>query len=172
MEKSAAENNSGIQVDVKNKRSSYFKQYYEENKDKIAEQRRDRYHNNPDYRNRTRLCNTMSHAKRARTKREKAMASGRLPGKHYDDLGNQLYTISDVSEMVGKAVFTLRKYHEDGILPETIKAPRGWRLYSHDQIKWLQHMLAKCTPEGQDYANLECFRKNIHMVWNTPYVVD
>lgn len=154
-----------------NKSSDYYSDYYAKNKDNIAKRRRQIYHNNTERRTQIRAANAKSYASRAKAKRDTDAKNGRFSGKHYDEVtGLELYTITQLAKAIGKAPFTVRRYHEDAIIPEaTLHNTRGWRLYTQDQISWLKRIFRECTDMDRNYTDLACVQARSLKVWTLPY---
>ena len=151
--------------EVKKRRAEYFKEYYEKKKKDISEKRKKLYKENPEYQKRVAVINTRSYAKRVHGKPKETQR------KTFDELGNQLFHIAEVAHAIGKAVYTLRKYHETGVLPETKRDPsRLWRLYTQDQLAWLKRIFNECKDDSlTGHTDLNCVALRIRQVWDVPF---
>ena len=155
--------------ELRRKKAEYFKKYYMTKKDDIATMRKARYQNDPEHRRQIALSNLKQYRKRIAVKDvDSDSSTGSV--QFYDALGNQLFTINDAARSIGKAAFTMRKYHEAGILPEPAREPsRQWRMYTQDQIAWMKHIFRMCTDITKNYTDLHCVRMKIKNVWDKPF---
>lgn len=152
-------------------KADYFSNYYAKNKENISKRRRQIYHHDTERRTQIRAANAKSYASRAKVKKEQDAKAGRFAGKHYDETtGKELYTITQLAKAINKAPFTVRRYHDDDIIPEaSIHNSRGWRLYSQDQVSWLKRIFRECTDMDRNYTDLSCVQARSIKVWNSPY---
>lgn len=112
----------------------------------------------------------MQYRQRVATKKVNTSPNGDGYTKIYDELGNQLFSITEAARSINKAVFTLRKYHETNIIPEPAREPsRGWRVYTQDQIAWMKHVFRKCTDITKNYTDLNCVQLQLSRVWQLPF---
>ncbi len=56
-----------------------------------------------------------------------------------------MQTIGKVADQVGLTTHTLRYYEKEGLIPEIDKNDQGVRLYSEDDIMWIE--IVKCLKE-------------------------
>lgn len=54
-------------------------------------------------------------------------------------------TIGKVADKVGLTTYTLRYYEKEGLIPEIYKNDQGVRLYTQDNIIWIE--IVKCLKE-------------------------
>ena len=152
-------------------RKDYHKKYYEQHKKEISSRRKTLYRNDPEYRKRVQIANSVNFSRKRSAEAERRKQAGIGDTKHYDEDGNQLFTIADLSNFTGKAQHTIRKYHAMGILPlPTHTSTRNWRLYTGDQIKWFRHCLDKCTHAPRNYTDGNCLAEMIRPLWNKPFI--
>lgn len=112
-----------------------YRLWYERNKSKLSEKRKEKYKNNFEYREKVK--------KKARDyyreKKAKGVARRRAKNKGIvEKNGKFYYTISYVGKAIGRSVSTLRMYESKKIIPGPKEVdPRGWRLYSGKQLSLL-----------------------------------
>ena len=110
-----------------------YKKWYQDNKERLNESRRERYRSDNEYRDKAR-----KHSREAyRSKRNKKPQP--LAGIFKDRKGNVFFTLRIISEVTGLSCWTLRNYHKQGVIPAcTHMTKSGWRLYTAKQKQAIQ----------------------------------
>ncbi len=105
-----------------------FKEWYRTNKERLSKQRKRRYATDSRYREK---------AKADAKDRYHATKSDRVVDRKTLTDGKRFYvTIGKVAELIHRKVQTVRDYHAMKVIPDpTFYDSRGWRLYTHDQVK-------------------------------------
>lgn len=107
----------------------FHREYYEKNKMSILEKKRDRYQNDPAYREAVKARTRQRYE--AKVKREKPLDRMVIRAEE----GNY-FSIGKVADAIGRKVGTVRAYHKRGIIPDTgYSDKRGWRLYTREQLR-------------------------------------
>lgn len=152
---------------------AYTKEWYEANKDKIAERRRHRYHNDPEYRAAVLEQSRQYHEKK------KAEIEALTPPPHIeiDGVTVPAMTLEDLESETGVDKPRLKYLQKAGYLPPALIS-RPARLYTLGQvelIKGLEAYLATNskflrstrTEEGQAArAGLDSLVQDIHENWS------
>lgn len=110
----------------------YQKTYYEENKELISELRKIRYHTDPKYREKIK--------RRSRARYRKSLKSpDKKLGYTIKVIDNTtLFSVKYVLGVINKSRDFLDDWESSGHIPKsTYVDPRGWRLYSQEQIDLL-----------------------------------
>jgi len=154
-------------------RSDYYRSYYEENKDRLSDKRRDRYQNDPEYRERAKEAARVYRAKK-KMERDKLIAEGKIepvnrsgPRKPVEVQINGrpslAYTITTVAQEVGRSVDALNNWAKSGIFPVTpLRSGGGDRLYTTAMILVLKDAIQK---RGTISAKDESFRDEVLEGW-------
>lgn len=135
-------------------RSSYLKTYYVENKEKLSKVKKDRYHSDPEFRERAKE-NAKKYRKRKKEERELAIAEGRLmpvarkkgPRRPVSAVINgvvhEAYSITVAAKKIRRSVETMNYWTKMKLLPETPLRRGGERLYTSGMVLVLKLALAK-----------------------------
>lgn len=135
---------------------SQFQEWYAENGDDLNAKRKERYANDPAYRDQTLRTNQRWRDKRKRAnrkEREKQRKAAKLKPTEstwktvdieVDGVLTPMYTIGALARAIGRGISTVRVWEREGILPATEhRSPKGDRLYSVDQVAKLRKLLKK-----------------------------
>lgn len=125
-------------------KSGYFEAYYEENKDRINNERRRRYHMDPEYRTRV-LDDSRRYRdnKRGPTSRRVRMPRYHVPMvKETGDGGEiRLFSVGAFAVSLGRSVQAINNWERAGILPQTpYRDRRGFRYYTTDMMAAARHV--------------------------------
>lgn len=118
------------------KTKSAFSKWYEQHREGLNSARRLRYQNDPEYRGEV-----------LRTQRERRQASpvpSRAGASRYKEVGGSTvytYRISEVAEMVGKTVQTIRLWEAQGYIPKPT-IPSEKRFYTKHQASLIVELSA------------------------------
>jgi len=110
-------------------RRLYHKIYYDCHKDEIRERRKQKYAEDPEYR------------EEVKRRWRDWWARTHIPTDPtmvIDEKGKKYFSISHLSDAINRKVNTIQRYHALGVLPEaTYFSTRGWRLYTIEQMNLL-----------------------------------
>jgi len=140
--------------------STYFQEWYRDNGDKLNESRRDRYHTDPEYREKVLQQNREARKRRRQAalllrKKKRAGAKIRpsqnwksinveLKGEDGKPVVTKMFTIGAVAKALDCSVQALRLWEKKGIIPETeYRYSKGDRLYTKEQIEMYRDILLK-----------------------------
>jgi len=107
-----------------------YKSWYEKNAERLKKQRRQKYKKDKTYREAAKARARAWYDREKKPQRPADRTTVVSPdGKTYLSIGK-------LSEMIGKAVDTIRSYHRQGVIPvPDAFNVRGWRLYTDEQAK-------------------------------------
>lgn len=156
------------------KKSAAYRQWYEQNKERVASQRKARYENDPEYRQRI-LDNRKKQRQREKEARQRREVQGNVlenrklkTFKVNSDLGScvsTFYSIGQLAKELGVAVPTLRKWERDGVLPLPIYRTEGQhRLYTEDQVSIIKEVF---TENKQGKWSLKSFKTELNLKLST-----
>lgn len=128
----------------KQSRKEYQQTYYELNKDELSEKKKNRYKNDPEYRESIRKS-TKKHRLKAREERERLIAEGKIHKRKpvenkpiyvfCNGEEKRAYRAKKLAENIGKSIHTLNFWSRSGIFPDTpYRTKRGDRLYTGAMI--------------------------------------
>lgn len=128
----------------KSDRSAYQSMYYEKKRESRSEERKRRYREDPEYREKVKERAKMYRAKKAE-ERARQIAEGIIPKRKKQEKtvdrisvsGKMVnaYTITEVAHRVGRSFAALKRWSYLGVLPETpYRSERGNRLYTDAMI--------------------------------------
>jgi len=136
-----------------NKTREYFQGWYEGHKDTFNEQRRARYANDSEYRDRVQQWNQETRRRnREEAEQEdlevrqavklKSSGSWKTVDVEVDGVQVPMFTISALAKAVGKGISTIRVWEKNGTLPTTpYRSDKGDRLYTLEMIESVQKAL-------------------------------
>lgn len=156
------------------KKSAAYRQWYETNRERVASQRKARYENDPEYRDRI-LQNRKKQREREKEARQRREVQGNVlenrklkTFKVNSDLGScvsTFYSIGQLAKELGVAVPTLRKWERDEIIPLPIYRTEGQhRLYTEDQVQTMKEVY---TENKQGKWSLKVFKSELSLKLNT-----
>jgi hypothetical protein len=156
------------------KKSAAYRQWYEANKERVAAQRKARYENDPEYRERI-LENRKKQREREKEARQRRAIQGNVlenrklkTFKVNSDLGScvsTFYSIGQLAKEIGVAVATLRKWERDGVLPLPIYRTDGQhRLYTEDQVSIIKEVFLE---NKQGKWSLKIFKSELNLKLST-----
>ncbi len=147
--------------------TSSFGAWYEENRTRLSQDRREQYANNRAYRTKC-LKRTRDYRKRVRT------------GEHIPEsveprpytvtvCGNaqSAWTIRYFAERINRNTKTIYAWQGQGLLPSTpFESDGGHRLYTDDMISAVEEVLLACDRESVDRGS-DQFYKDVHRRWRS-----
>ena len=136
-------------------RSEYHRRYYQEHKDVICERRRQKYANDPAYRERA-----LSSKRHERKEKMWPHSVAQSVGPHSGGCIRKSYTIGEAAKLIGVHRATLLRWIKVGWIPETpyISLVYG-RLFTADMIVVLRDMLLQYRPD------VRLFRERVADAW-------
>jgi hypothetical protein len=157
----------------KKDRSEYFKSYYEEKKEHLAELKRRRYQDDPEYREAVK-SRARERRQKQKDEREKLIAEGKIPaanlkrgprkpvkvmvrGDLYD-----AYSVTTVAKRINRSVGTIYYWINTNIMPDTPIRRGGERLYTTAMILVLKLAIAR---RGKIQREDKGFRQEILDGW-------
>ena len=145
-------------LDKAKKKSASYRQWYEQNKQRVAAQRKARYENDPEYRQRI-LDNRKKQREKEKHERSRREVKGNVlenrklkqfQVKHdeYGSVVTQFYSIGQTAKKLNLAVPTIRKWEREGVIPEAMyRSNGGHRLYTLDQVTIIAEVYEKYLSE-------------------------
>ena len=142
------------ELDKARKKSASYRQWYEANKERVAAQRKARYENDPEYRERI-LANRRKQREKEKHERSRREVKGNVLENrrikqfqvNHDELGSvvtQFYSIGQMAKRLNLAVPTMRKWEREGVIPEAMyRSNGGHRLYTVDQVNTISEVYEK-----------------------------
>lgn len=147
--------------------NSYFQEWYRDNGDELNKSRRERYHTDPEYREKVLEQNREARKRRRdealKEKRKRRTASTARASQSWkainieleDESGNKvmtkMFTIGAVAKALDCSVQALRLWEKKGIIPEAaFRYSKGDRLYTKDQIEMYREILLAQGRIGKD----------------------
>jgi len=142
-------------------RSGYQKAYYEKNRDKLSEERKRRYREDPEYRD-TMLAQVRAYRIKKRRERERLRKEGKIapahPGGPRAPLRVTVGGVSTIAYTVGRVAIEIRRskdvinyWTRIGLLPQTpFRSPRGDRLYTEGMVLVMQVAIGKRSRVASD----------------------
>tara|TARA_Y100000310_G_scaffold23414_2_gene22427 strand:+ start:5759 stop:6262 length:504 start_codon:yes stop_codon:yes gene_type:complete len=125
-------------------RSEYQRRYYQDHRDDIVKQRRSRYNDDLEYRER---CKAASRKSRARKREERAgeePAANRRPVvvEMLDGSEIDAVTVGYVASTIGRSRCTVHAWLRTGVIPEPpFETERGEALFTHDMIEAIEEAI-------------------------------
>jgi hypothetical protein len=137
----------------------------------VNERRRQRYHSDPEYRERVLASVRKSKQRRRAERREQQQGEARIYRMTPKGLV-QVWRIGDVAEQIGRGQSTIRGWHRVGWLPPPT-LPGKHRVYAAGQIKLMRELAAYVDERGYEERPLEkskafrALQKRIQSEWGT-----
>lgn len=119
----------------------YFEAYYEENKDEIAQKRKERYENDPQYREKVLKASRDYRARQRQGRRRVRMPRFQKPKiRETGDGGKiRLYSVGAFAASISRSVQAINHWEKIGILPRTpYRDGRGFRHYTTRMMESVQ----------------------------------
>jgi len=136
-----------------------FKEWYEDNRERLSVKRKAKYRNDPEYRRKA-----LERARRYyKLKRKKMVPADRRLVVAPD--GSRYLTIGKLSKLINRSIQTIRAYHRQGVIPNVRHTDgRGWRLYTPGQAALLRKVF-RAFDEGK-LGSLEQVKRVVHKYWD------
>lgn len=158
--------------------SSYFAKYYADNKDKILSRRRERYKEDPEYREKIKA--RAREAKRkllAKRREERAKNKDKITPIWFQiqyggkEIPVKMYTTGQVAKKLGRTTQTIRIWEKNGLIPEaTYRTAAHDRLYTELQLNLLIEAYRKAVKrfgarKVQTRIGSTNFSELAHQIW-------
>jgi hypothetical protein len=152
---------------IKEKRKTYWHEYWSKNKDRILANRAVRYAEDPDYRkgiiDRSKERFRAGKIGRHRPNPEKQVKARSRVMKSGAGQTFIIYGTSETGSRLGYSSQSIRKWVQDRICPKPTAIDKAGRLwFSDDWIKFMDEMLEKFRIEAWD---LDHFKKRVQEAW-------
>jgi len=153
----------------------YNREYYRKNKEKILQRKKQRYENDPDYRERVKKARQrqLQREKIARRKRDTPRRTEKPPKPMKVTLPNGDVAVAHMrkrgqfAHMLGMSAQTIRKWEKDNILPRaSYKTSGGHSLYTNDQVVAVKEVYEKYAVKDGPWRLTDKFVAEVHEVWN------
>jgi hypothetical protein len=163
----------------KKDRKEYFQNYYLDHKQDLSKKRHERYHTDPEYRERAKRA-AREYRRRKKEERDRLRAEGKLPParpkgprKPTTVMVNgdkcTAYTVTITAQRLNRSVDTINYWTKAGLLPATpIRSKRGDRLYTDAMILVMQMAISR---RGKIALRDKTFREEIERGWEDAGVV-
>jgi len=130
-----------------------FSQWYASNGERLNENRRNRYHTDPEYRQRV-----LEKNRESRRKRREESLKNRPPkppkdpndrkwktvSVRYEGKKQEAYTIGALAQKLGCSIQAIRLWERQGVIPNApLRSPTGDRLYTPEAVKEIRATLKK-----------------------------
>lgn len=135
-------------------RSEYQREYYSKRKDKLSQDRKDKYNKDPAYRE-VAIAHAREYRRKKRDERERLRAEGKLPPPRsggprkpteviINGQKRMAYTITIAAQKLDKSKSTINNWTRHGILPATpLRTKGGDRLYTEGMILVIELAISK-----------------------------
>ena len=114
-------------------RPGYYAEWYEQNKDKLAEDRKQRYEDDPEYRQKV-LDQSASYREKTRKEPRVKLPRHRKPKSYAlpDGTKIQMFSVGAFAMYIGRSVQSVNHWEREDLLPKTPyrRGKRGFQLYS------------------------------------------
>jgi hypothetical protein len=118
--------------------NEYFAKWYEANKQKIADRRKERYQNDPEYK-----AKVLANSKRSRSPKFIDRGAGRIVGK--DGVERNAYSLAEASVLLGVSRETLVAWVKGGLVPANPFA----NFYTIGQVNAVRYAIELRKQEGK-----------------------
>jgi hypothetical protein len=136
------ENQQNYKVINRERIEMAFRDWYEKNKEHLNRRRRQRYHKDPNYREKAITRSREDYA-------AKTINQEKVDRRVFSVDAVKLISIGKLADAIGRKVLTVRRYHMMGVIPQPSHLDsRGWRLYTVDQLRLI-------------VATFDCFDRGI-----------
>lgn len=157
-------------------KSKYMREYYRKNKERIAEAKKRRYENDPEYREEIKQRRKMQYEKQKVARAKKKLKSG-SPGNGPKEMNvltesgrtvrAKMFLRGQLAERMELSARTLQKWEVEGVLPEcAYRTKAGWRLYTEDQVEVAVRVYQKHLPDNPGMWRItDDFVRDLHNEW-------
>jgi len=112
--------------------TSYYKFWYEANKERLSKKRKEKYHSDAALR-----AKAIERQRRYRAEHVRPSTKGSAQYRHIDGELVRVYRIASAADRIGCSPEFIRKYEQRGIIPPPI-VDSAQRYYTAEQIKLLR----------------------------------
>jgi len=164
------------ELDKARKKSASYRTWYDQNKERVAAQRKARYANDPEYRARI-LENRKKQREREKAQRATREVQGNvIENRKYktfkvqhDEHGScvtHFLSIGQIARVLELSVPTLRKWEREEVIPPAMyRSNGGHRLYTIDQVNTIKEVYDRHTKiaeeQGKGWKLTSEFRSDI-----------
>jgi hypothetical protein len=165
----------------KGRKSAAYRSWYETNKERIALQRKSRYENDPEYREKI-LANRKRQREREKVARSQRAVKGnvlenrsyksfKVNSEEHGSAVTYFLSIGQVAAVLEMSVPTLRKWERDGVMPAPIyRSKGGHRLYTIDQSNCIKDVYAtykaRAEATGSPWKLTDAFKAELALSLN------
>lgn len=125
-------------------RKRYYADWYQENKERISQKRKEAYRNDPEYRERV-LAQSAEHREKRRVAPRVKIPRHQVPRRYPTGDGGEivLFSIGFFSLFIARSVQSINEWEKAGILPRTpyIQGTRRFRFYSQAMMEAVRDMI-------------------------------
>jgi hypothetical protein len=128
-------------------RAAYFRDYYSKNKEELAKKRKEKYSNDPEYREKIRIRSVALRDKK-KAEYDRLLALGLVEKKTYKKRGPRTYTvvvngvsqpafsIAEMAKKLNRSKFVVMDWIKRGVIPKSpIRTKKGFGLYTDNMIE-------------------------------------
>lgn len=135
----------------------YNRRYYKRHKDRINERRKQRYHNDPEYRERIKENMRKHRARKKMRDRKLGRRKGMAAPKHIkvnmpsgDSVTVKMWYVGASAEHIGVQPDTVRRWIYDRVIPDVhYRTDAGYRLFTDDQVRIMKEIYSEVSAEGR-----------------------
>lgn len=125
-------------------RKEYYADWYQTNKKRISDKRKDAYHSDPDYREKV-LAQSSDHRERQRKAPRVKVPRHQVPKRYKTGDGGEivLYSIGFFAMFISRSVQSINEWEKSGILPKTpyVQGTRRFRFYTRAMMDAVKEMV-------------------------------
>jgi len=138
-----------------------FKEWYRKNKAEFNRNRRAKYRENPNVREKAQRSALTTY--RARRRRMVQVDRRTI----VDANGQRFFSVGRIAKLIGRQIETVRYYHRLGIIPDpTYFDSRGWRLYTRGQAILVRRAFVRLADENDsEVTSLDDVRRILSEEW-------
>lgn len=140
-------------------RPGYYAEWYEQNKEKLAEKRKKRYEEDPEYKQKV-LDQSASYREKNRKEPRVKLPRHRKPKSYTlsDGTEIQMFSVGAFAMYIGRSVQSVNHWEREGLLPKTPyrRGARGFRLYSVPMMEVVKEVVgdrARLFPVDPEMGN-------------------
>ena len=132
---------------------SYFARWYKKNKESVLAERRRKYHEDPEYREKV-----MAQARESKKRRQEKNRVEREKNKHKEkplwfkipygrqEIPVRMFTAGQLAKRLGRKTQTIRMWERGEVIPEAIYRSRARdRLYTELQVREIVEIYSECV---------------------------
>lgn len=152
-------------MQTEEEKKAKFKEWYEANKGRVSARRKQKYAEDPDYRQ-----STLDRAAEWRKTNPTPSRSGEARFRVIKGEQVEVFRIAEVSAMIGRSDQTIRDWEAAGTIPKPsiVSAHRYYTLRQVMQLRELCDLIDVARGEGKEVLNaaIKSKSKSIHKLWS------